>query len=210
MMRFIMPIILIVISVLVFFIFTNQIYIDVGVLRTQVASYNTALDNSKTLEAKRDELTQKENSFDPTDLAKLQKLLPDNIDNIRLILEIEQIALPYNMILKDVKYDTTSSADTAANKTGVVQGGGAAPKALSQDFGVWNLAFSTVGTYSDFINFTNDLENNLRIVDISSVQFSSDTGTGASSLSPTSTSTQNISTQSYKYDFKIKTYWLKN
>jgi hypothetical protein len=119
------------------------------------------------------------------------------------------------MVLKDVKYDATPKKDTDT-KTGVIQGGGSTTQATPQNYGIWNLGFSTVGTYNDFVNFTKDLENNLRIVDISSVQFSSDTGAGgsasssASTLSPTSTSTQTLASQSYKYDFKIKTYWLKN
>ena len=57
-----------------------------------MTSYNEALNNSKALEDKRDTLTAKYNTIDPNDLIKLQKLLPDNVDNIRLILEIGQIA----------------------------------------------------------------------------------------------------------------------
>jgi hypothetical protein len=53
-------------------------------------------------------LTQKYSTIDPVNLDKLTKLLPDNVDNIRLILEIEKIASPYGMILKDVKYETAS------------------------------------------------------------------------------------------------------
>lgn len=203
MMRFILPIILIGVSVVIFFAFSNPTYNDIKELRAQVDSYNEALDNSKSLENERDKLTFKENSFNPTDLIKLQKLLPENIDNIRLILEIEQIALPYGMVLKDVQYNTVKEEST---ETKTIQGGGSIQSA-PQDYGIWDLAFSTTGTYSNFINFTKDLENNLRIVDISSIQFSSDTASRTSASSATVSAPAN---QSYKYDFKIKTYWLKN
>ncbi len=198
-----MPAILIGISVVVFFAFTNPIYNDIGQLRATVASYNEALGNSKELENERDKLTTKYNSIDPSNLIKIQKLLPDNIDNIRLILEIEQIALPYGMALKDVKYNATTdtgSATTPVATMAVVQGGGAVQSA-PKDYGVWDLEFSTTGTYDNFLNFLRDLESNLRIVDISSIQFASDTTSGTVA-SP--------SVQSYQYDFKIKTYWLKN
>jgi len=209
MTRFIIPIILIAISITVFFTFSNPFFKDIKELNVKVDSYNQALDNSQALEKERDKLTLKENSFDPVDLAKLRRLLPESIDNIRLILEIEQIALPYGMVLKDVKYDTKSEETT--EETGFIQGG-AKTQTTSKDYGVWDLAFSTTGTYSNFINFTRDLENNLRIVDISSIQFSSDTGSGSSrtSSSSSSSSSPTPSSQSYKYDFKIKTYWLKN
>lgn len=211
MMRFIMPVILIGISVAVFFVLTNPFYSStdplspgISMLRDQVASYDKALDNSQELGKKRDELTKKKNSMDPDDLIKLQKLLPDNIDNIRLIIEIGEIAKPYGMTLKDVKYNATTDKNTTPSAAGAVQVGGTAQSA-SKDYGVWDLEFSTVGTYSNFLNFLRDLESNLRIVDISSIQFSSNPTTGGSNSTPNSSSIQ-----SYRYGFKIKTYWLKD
>lgn len=199
-----MPIILTGIAVSIFFVFTNPIFNDISTLQAQGASYNEALDNSKALENERDKLTAKYNSINPDNLTKLQKLLPENVDNIRLILEIEQIALPYGMALKDVKYNAgdTENATTGAGAAAVVQGGGIT-KQTPKDYGIFDLEFSTTGTYDNFINFTKDLERNLRIVDISSIVFSSNVtnvGLNVKANSP----------EVYKYDFKIKTYWLKN
>jgi Tfp pilus assembly protein PilO len=200
-MRFITPIILIIISITLFFSFTNPLYNDISSLKTEVTSYNEALDNSKALENERDKLTAKYNAISPDNLMKLQKLLPDNVDNIRLILEIEQIALPYGMALKDVKYNVTNT-NTTTPATGVVQGGGATDLS-NKDYGIFDLEFSVSGSYDNFINFTKDLESNLRIVDISSIDFSSDNVNA-------NTNSKTPSPEVYKYDFKIKTYWLKN
>jgi Tfp pilus assembly protein PilO len=200
MFRLLTSIILVGIAVAVFLTFTSPLYNDISALRAQVASYNEALDNSKALENERDKLTKKYNSLNPDNLVRLVKLLPNNVDNIRLILEIEKIATPYGMALKDVKY-STDNPDTVAEKTPVagVKGGGVAT-ALRKDYGTWNLGFTVQGTYNNFVNFLKDLEKNLRIVDITSVDFSSKGGVGASpSLS-----------EIYKYDLQIKTYWLKN
>jgi len=195
-----MPFILIGISISIFFVLSNPLYNDIQELRTQVVSYDKALSNSKALENERDILTAKDNSINPDDKIKLQKLLPNNVDNIRLILEIEQIALPYGMSLKDIKYsatkDTTKSAKSG--EATVIQGGGEVATSYLKDYGVWDLEFSTTGTYNNFLNFTRDLERNLRIVDVSSIQFSSEVA--SNSTLP----------ESYSYSFKIKTYWLKN
>lgn len=190
-----MPVVLIGIAVAGFFLFTRPLYQSISGLKVESASYDEALSNSKALENERDKLTAKYNSISAENLLKIQKLLPDNIDNIRLILEIEKIAAPYGMVLKDVKYDTNETA--AAPPAGTIQGGGL-PAAGHSLYGVWNLEFSTSGTYDNFLNFTRDLESNLRIVDISSVSFSSDTDPKAG---PSGV---------YNYNFKIKTYWLKN
>lgn len=195
MLKYILPIILIGVAIAGFFLVTNPLYKEISLQRAQVASYNEALDNSKALEAERDKLTQKYNSFDPDNLARLQKLLPDNVDNIRLILEIEKIASPYGMTLKDVKYDTTSK-NTTPQTAAVAQVG------QNKDYGIWDLEFSTQGTYNNFISFVKDLESNLRIVDVSSIDFSSNAGSSVG-LNPSLP-------EAYKYNFKIKTYWLKN
>ena len=197
MMKFIMPAVLIGISVAVFFTFTDSLYRDISLRRAQMASYNDALGNSKALENERDKLTSKYNAMSPDDLMKLQKLLPENIDNIRLILEIEKLASVYGMVLRDVKYNVNEK-DTSAPAPGSIQG--ARAPTPSKNYGAWNLEFSTTGTYSNFINFTRDLENNLRVVDKSSIQFMVNPDTRFVSVLP----------EVYKYNFKIKTYWLKN
>jgi len=199
MFKYAVPIILIGLALAGFFIIVNPLYQDISNMQAQVVSYNEALDNSKALEAERDTLTQKYNSMDPNNLAKLQKLLPDNVDNIRLILEIEGVASPYGMTLKDVKYDTTTSATTPTTPA-------ASAAAANSDYGTWNLGFSTPGTYSNFLDFVADLEKNLRIVDISSIDFSSDTGDTTSGTTGVSLSP---SSDNYTYTFNIKTYWLK-
>lgn len=222
MIRFVMPIILIGISIAVFFTFTNPIYKDVGKLRERVKDYDQALDNSKALENARDLLTTKKNAMNPDDLAKIEKLLPANVENILLILEIEQIAMPYGMALKDVKYSATDTPKEAAGsvksslasaEAAEVKSGGAALGPF-KGYGVWDLEFSTTGTYNNFLNFTRDLEKNLRIVDISSIQFSSDASATGGSVSKSASGSASAplpaSPESYKYDFKIKTYWLKN
>jgi Tfp pilus assembly protein PilO len=196
-MKFILPTLLIAIAITSFFTFTDPFYKQVTEIKQKISSYDDALNNSKALENERDKLTKKYNSLDVNNLNKLDKLLPDSVDNIRLILEIEKLATPYGMVLKDVKYDTEK--DTTSKPAVGIQNNINAP-VTRKDYGVWNLGFSTQGTYSNFVNFVKDLEKNLRVVDIVSVEFSSATGVG---INPALSSI-------YKYDFQIKTYWLKN
>lgn len=191
------PIILIAISVGGFLMVVNPMYKELGELKAKATAYDQALTNSKALENERDKLTKKYNAISTDNLDKLSKLLPDNVDNIRLILEIEKVAAPYGMILKDVKYDSTKPT---ADKNGAVQGGDLS-KTSNKDYGSWDLEFTTEGSYNNFLNFVRDLENNLRIVDIYTIQFTSDTALGTNKPPLAET---------YKYAFRIKTYWMKN
>ena len=197
MFKFAIPAIFIGISIALFFGFTDPIYGEISSLRKTSDSYNQALDNSKALQAERDKLTAKYNTINPDDIAKLEKLMPDSVDNIRLILEIEKIAAPYGMVLKDIKYDSSSGAGSSQPTAKSSSTTAAAPKT---SYGVWNLQFSTQGTYSNFVSFLKNLESNLRIVDVSSIDFSSKDLPGLNPKLP----------QAYNYTVAIKTYWLKN
>jgi len=200
MIRYLISIILIGISVGGFFLLAEPLYKDITVLKAEVASYDEALDNSKALENERDKLTAKYNAINPENLDKIKKLLPDNIDNIRLILEIEKIAVPYGMVLKDVQYSPVKKETPATTPGDEVIVGGGGVQSTGRDYGSWDLGFSVTGTYNNFMNFTRDLEKNLRIVDISSIQFLSGSEPKLNSFLP----------EVYKFNFKIKTYWLKN
>jgi Tfp pilus assembly protein PilO len=200
-MRYITPIFLIGIAVAFFFMVTNPLYNSISASKDVSASYSQALDTSKELQNERDQLTAQYNNIDPVNLTKLQTLLPDNVNSIRLILEIGQIASPYGMSISNVKYDAAAPSSTADTAT-VVQAGSTGDT-QSNDYGTFDLEFSTSGTYDNFMNFTRDLESNLRIIDISSVSFSSDTAVGGANGKTTSP-------EIYNYDFKVKTYWLKN
>lgn len=198
MLRLILPIILIGIAITGFAMVISPSTKEIKTLNAQVASYNEALDNAKELEAEREKLTQKFNSMNPSDISKLEKLLPDSVDNIKLVLEVEKLATPYGMFLRDVKYDTLKKEDEKDKNTEVYRG--SEINIPSQDnYGTWDLEFSVEGSYTNFLGFLKDLERNLRVMDISSIQFSSVSAVGNS-----------VSANIYKYGFKVKTYWLKN
>ncbi len=190
-MKIIFPAILILASIGIFLGYTNKTYKEVASLRTEQAAYDEALLNSKKLLDVRQELVDKYNALSPTDKDRLMKLMPDNVDNIRLIIDIQKIATQYGMLPKDIHFDKnqgqpTTTINTAASPDEINQ--------LHKEYGTFDLDFSVTGTYANFLNFTKDLEKSLRIIDIESVAFA----------------TSDVGTSSYKYVFKIRTYWLKN
>ena len=138
-------------SITGFVVFVSPTMGEISTLKGQVLSYDKALDNSKSLDVEREKLTKKYNSIDPNNLAKLEKLLPDNVDNIRLILEVEKLASPYGMVLRDVKYDTIKKTEEDKQPTEVFQGSDTNTPAQT-DYGTWDLEFSTEGSYTNFLN----------------------------------------------------------
>jgi Tfp pilus assembly protein PilO len=127
-------------------------------------------------------------------LDRIKKFLPDNVDNIKLVLEINRVAEQYGLQVKNIKYDLAKPAIPVGSQF-VAQ----AKAGPVKDYSDFDLEFSLQGSYGNFVNFMESLERSLRIVDIESISFSS-----TEALSPTGAPTDN-----YKYDLKIKTYWLK-
>lgn len=188
MFRFLFPIILVGVAVAGFFFFTNPIRGEILDLKTTVGAYSKALDNSKALSEVRDQLAAKRSSFSQEDLDKLEKLLPDSVENIKLVLEIEQMAAVHGMALKNVEYDPTFAEKDSADSRSRADSFD-----TNQEYGTFELVFTTEGPYDRFLGFLKDLEYSLRIVDVKNIEFSA-------------TEQKDV----YQYTFTINTYWLKN
>ncbi len=194
MMRSLLPILLVGVAITVFFMYTSPAYSGQGGildLQTQEASYNDALSNAKALQSVRDSLAEKYNALPPADLDRLSKLLPDNVNNIRLLIDIKGIADKHNMQIQNVKFQ---SAPTVAPSQNSVPTSSKTLAEQNKNYGTFTLQFSTNGAYPDFVGFVSDMEKSLRIVDINVVDFSS----------------ADDKTSTYRYDLTVTTYWLKS
>jgi len=199
-MKFILPISLIFISGALFFIVINPLYNDVSLLRQDVAQYNTALDSSKNLQKTLDSLIATYKTIKTEDKERLDHFLPNTVNNIKFILEMEQIASAHSMPIKDIKFEAPKSQTSSSNNgasSGVVVG----DLSTSVPYGVFPISFTTSGDYDTFVLFLKDIESNLRLTDIKSVSFI---------VPPPSTGPgQTVNTNIYTYSLNVETYWLK-
>jgi Tfp pilus assembly protein PilO len=179
MIRFLIPIFLLASSAGLFFLYIDPTYQTILELRAQEAQFNEALNRSRELQQARDTLLSRYNTFSQSDVDRLTKLLPDNVDNVRLILDIDGIASKYNMRTRNVTVTDSSSDDS--NAIGTNQG----------PVGSVVLNFSVTATYDNFTRFIKDLESSLRIVDLVGLSFTSEQG------------------DAYDFDVSLRTYWLK-
>src|SRR4051812_8086623 len=108
----IVSIVLILASVGLFFGYIDPAYMKVKELQSKQAEFDNALTNSKQLQAEREKLLVKFNDIDKSDRDMLAKLLPDNIDNIRLIIDIDEMAKSYGMRIRNFKTDVADKKET--------------------------------------------------------------------------------------------------
>ncbi len=165
-------------------LYTNPSYQAMKELQDGAGSYDTALTKSQELKKVRDQLISKRNTFEPANIQKLEKILPDNVDNIRLVIDINNIAARHGLTLKDVQLGNVSdAADTRS---------AAAVGASSSAVGSVELGFSLSASYENLLAFLVDLEHSLRVIDVEELSFQVAQAAGGDN----------------SYDFTIRTFWL--
>lgn len=174
----------------VYFMYTQPTYSGVKVLKSEIAQYNQALDKAAELKLLKESLLSRFNSFDPVAVESLHKLLPDHVDNVRLVLDIDSLGARYNMPVQNVSISSPSSETDEKKQTaiGSITSG-------KQKFDTLTVKFSTRTTYENFVQFLEALQSSLRLVDLVALTISPQGAQGGERV--------------YAYDITIKTYWLR-
>lgn len=180
MTRLLIPLLLLLAAVGLFLGFTRGKLDEITAQRADVAVYDEAIESGQKLIEVRDKLLAQYRALPDNGGEQLKKVLPDAIDNVRLIIDLDTIAGKYGMDLRNVRVLTSTgrnSRDTLGPDT--------------KKYGSVGLGFSVNGTYDVFRRFVADLERSLRLTDVVAVSFSSG------------------ERDTYDYSVEIKTYWLK-
>ncbi len=184
-MNALVPIILLILAGGTFFGYVDNTYTKVKELQKEKATYDEALENAKKAVSKFESLQQQYNSIPLESVEQIKRFLPDNIDNIRLIIDLNGIALRHGMTLKTIAIDGggDTSKKPMSGDTSVLESG----------IGTVGVSFSVNGSYDNFLAFIKDIEKSMRLVDVSSISVSTPV--------PGKTTSQ--------YNVSVKTYWLK-
>ncbi|OGG79423.1 hypothetical protein A3A39_00495 [Candidatus Kaiserbacteria bacterium RIFCSPLOWO2_01_FULL_54_13] len=176
----------------IFFLYTQPRYDAVRTLQAEIEQYNQALEKAAELQRLKQSLLSRYNAFSPSDVDRLHKLLPDHVDNVRLVLDLDSLASRHGMAIQNVVISnpTTEKALPGAISTIGVN---------RQKYDSLILKFRTLGTYTNFTAFLRDLETSLRIVDLVSLKLLQDSGLP----------TQPRVEPTYRYEITLRTYWLK-
>jgi len=186
-MNRLVSIILILGAIGIFFGYVNPTYSGpVKALQDEVDNLNTALETAVKFREEQARLVAERERIPESDLERVKKLLPDNVDNVQLILDVDGIALESGVRISDIGIEENSGGNDGATATG--QG------VLIQEEKAYDsltLSFTAAATYDQFKTFLRNIEQSLRTLDIVEISFSeSETGV-------------------YNFDMRVRVYWLK-
>ena len=188
--------ILIVLAVGIYATYTRGVWNDASAVKAVNDSYASAIDNAGKLISVRDQVLKSYNNISADDRDRIDKMVPDTVDNIRLIIDLNSVALQHGFSLKNITAAAKSDSSGASSSGGSVQN-----QPLSKAAGSLSIAtptldtvtvsFSVTAPYQQFISFMQDLEASLRIMDITHLTVSAnDSGT-------------------YDFGVELTTYWLR-
>jgi hypothetical protein len=198
-MKLFTPILFTLLAIALFFVVVDPLRRDVSGLKGEIVAYNLALDNSTYLEKTQDALLDAYKNIKSEDKERLERFLPNTVNNIKFILEIERLANQYSMPIKNIKFETPAVASQAnGNNSNLVI---SSEPTSAKPYGAFTIEFMTEGTYDSFNRFLKDMEYNLRLVDVKSISFSVP--------SPTTKPAEGTDPNVYDYSLKVETYWLK-
>lgn len=182
MMSRILPIILVLIAIGLFFGYVNPTYTgDVAVIRGEIAGYDAALDAAKKFVDKKDELVRERNLIPPEGLARIEAFLPDGVDNVQLILDLNSLASRSGITLSNFDMGVPEENNSSDRLSLASEG---ATESL-------DLSVSATGSYTALKTFLKGAEWSLRPMDL--VDFSlGESRTGI-----------------YTYDMTFRIYWLR-
>lgn len=182
-MRLLIPSLLIAAAIGLFVVYTNTTYQASKALSVQVAQYDDALTKSQQLKGVRDTLLSKRTTFSESDVKKLEKVLPDNVDNIRFLIDINNIAARHSLSLTNVQLGSLTTKGSSQAAVSIASTG--------SPVGSVDIGFSVQASYDDMQSFLQDIEHSLRLTDVEQLSFTTST-----------TGTTN------NYAFTVRTYWL--
>ncbi len=196
----IMPLVLIIIAGCIgyFYIyptFTGEITND----QQQIQSYDSALAAAAAFTQKENQLVGEENAIDPASLSRLEEYMPDGVDNIQLIVDMDALAAKYGISLSQFSIQNNSSSGSASSTTNSITGAtvtssvptsGAVTLPSNSSTDSLDLSVNATGTYAQFTAFLTAAEQSLRPLDITKIVLTS-SGTGV-----------------YTYAITFRIYWL--
>ena len=173
-------IVLLLLSIGLFYTFTNSQYREAKELSALANEYQSVLKNISQIVELRDSLLATYATIPVVEIDRMNKVLPDNIDTVRLALDLDSMAARYGISIKNIQ--TILGTNRNANLIVLPE--------YESDYETATIMFGFVSSYYNFMRFLADIEKNLRIMDIKSITFqTSDSGF-------------------YDYQVSAETYWL--
>ncbi len=195
--------ILIIVGIGIYFTITSPMIDDAKLVKVKNDQLTSAVNNAEEIIKSRNDITRKYNSISEKDRAKLDKMIPSAVDNIRLVIDLNNLALKNHFSLSDVKAFVPSGPGSVLGAQGDKKGAstavtptsagplGTGPHLSEPILDRVNVSFRATATYQQFMDFMKDMEANLRLMELTKLSIRATDGAN------------------YDYEVAFDTFWLR-
>lgn len=188
MMYRLIPVLMIVGATGLFFGYTQQAYsTTITGLRAEIRDLDTALRAAEEFKEKETELANERSQIPPEQLARLAAYLPDSVDNVQLIVDLNSLAARSGVALSEFTITQEQQVEEGLaplGTEGAAASGGSPVESLE-------LSVAASGSYAAFQTFLEGVENSLRPLDVVEL------------------SVRDSQTGVYTYNVTFRLYWLR-
>lgn len=182
-MQRLFPAVLIVIAVGIFFTYTSPTFSGpVAASQSKIKSYNSALEAADAFKDREAELQIERAAIAPDKLARLEAFLPDSVNNIQLILDLDALAARSGVRLSNFNIEDTGTPGAPEGELALES---------TNPVGSIEITVTAVGSYNAFSTFLEAAEKSLRMLDVVAL------------------SVKGAETGVYSYDVTFRIYWLQ-
>lgn len=178
-----LPFLALVAAVGIFFAYVNPLWNgDIAAAKAAIKQDDQALASAEQYVKRQNELAAQAAAIDPIALARLETYLPDSVDNVGLVLDLNALADRTGLALASVDVAGGSSGASASVAAGTTSG---------DPVGTIDLTLEAKGTYEALNAFLAGAELSERLLDARDITVAgSDTGV-------------------YDYKMTLRLYWLR-
>ncbi len=182
MFKALIPVIGIIVAVGLFFTYIQPTFKDIRAIQDETTEYAQAITKAAELQQRIDELKQKQSSISLSNLERLEALLPERIDEVAVLIDIDTLATLHNLTLGDIEVNDqktdggakTDSQGKPIQSRGPLNDGSLNTQTgepMSGSYATLDLSFSVSGTYDDFRKFLQDIERSLVLMEVTKITF---------------------------------------
>lgn len=170
MIRTITPILSIIIAIVVYFTLIQPKVDEIRIVEAETKEYKAAVEKANELNAKIERLLAQKNSTSPENMERLRMLVPFELDDVRMLVDLKQLATQRKMLFGNVKVkkvDAPSLSTVSAEPTQMVS---------SESFSTADISFSLIGTYEQFKDFMSDIEKSRVLAEVTELKHTATEG----------------------------------
>lgn len=154
MVKSILGIVLLLVGIAAAYFYGFPLLREIGELQKDVEVITSLIDKTENLNEVGLSVVELYTSVSSSDLTRMDALVPKQIDNVKLILELQKLAERYGLGVKGINVAGTGSRQIAGQSVNIV-----------------SFQAQLEGFYGDFVDFLEQLELSQRIIDTNSLNF---------------------------------------